>query len=231
MSNPGARPGVAAGHAWAGAGRAQPERSRRGPSLYERLLAVEPEGSRGAERYGLAGRWPNRNREEARAGFRRCSTIEPDNEEAKIGLSKSPDVYRYLLETSGLDGFDVTGHVVGLRRAGRPASTPFDTLELGWLHFSDECRRCRSWSLTLPSHDLTVGYHRLVPLSYAVSLVYDYREYSTQPTEHWLTAASTVYVTDRLRGSALTGGVWRRPVQRPTDSQRGSPPPSRPPGR
>jgi hypothetical protein len=52
---------------------------------------------------------------------------------------------------------------------------------------------------TLPSQDITVGYHRLVPLSYAFSLVYDYRDYSVQPTEHWLEGSTTIYITDNLQ--------------------------------
>ena len=39
---------------------------------------------------------------------------------------------------------------------------------------------------TLPANDITVGYHRLVPLRYAFSLVYDYRGHASLPTEHWV---------------------------------------------
>ena len=51
----------------------------------------------------------------------------------------------------------------------------------------------------LPSDDITVGYHRLVPLSYAVNLVYDYRAHSGLPTEHWIEGSVDVYLTDWLR--------------------------------
>ena len=51
----------------------------------------------------------------------------------------------------------------------------------------------------LPSDDLRAGYHRLVPLSYAVSVVYDYRAHASLPTEHWLDGGATIYITDYLR--------------------------------
>ena len=51
----------------------------------------------------------------------------------------------------------------------------------------------------LPSDDVTVGYHRLVPLCYAVSMVYDFRSHAELPDEHWVDGAVTFYLTDWLR--------------------------------
>ena len=56
----------------------------------------------------------------------------------------------------------------------------------------------------MPSNDITLGYHRLMPLSYAVSLVYDYRDHAGLPTEHWIDGSINLYITDGCSGSALT---------------------------
>jgi hypothetical protein len=78
--------------------------------------------------------------------------------------------------------------------------TAFDTLELGWQHFTNELQTVSAAGLaTLPSDDITVGYHRLMPLNYAFSLVYDYRDHASLPTEHWIDGGIDLYVTDWLR--------------------------------
>jgi hypothetical protein len=64
----------------------------------------------------------------------------------------------------------------GFGARGMAGITAFDTLELGWQHFTNELQTVSFIGFaTLPSDDITVGYHRLMPLSYAFSLVYDYR--------------------------------------------------------
>ena len=99
------------------------------------------------------------------------------------------------------------GTSLGVQVRGTAGVTAFDTLELGWSHFSDELSTVSEIGLsTLPSQDITVGYHRLVPLSYAFSLVYDYRDYSALPTEHWLDGSITIYITDNLQWF----GAYRR---------------------
>ena len=86
---------------------------------------------------------------------------------------------------------------MGLRARGTAGITAFDTLELGWRHFTDELPTVSAIGLaTLPSRRHHLGYHRLVPLSYAFSLVYDYRDYTSLPTEHWLDGSITIYLTD-----------------------------------
>ncbi len=51
----------------------------------------------------------------------------------------------------------------------------------------------------LPSDDVTVGWHHLVPLSYSASLVYDYRGHASLPTEHWIDGSLALYLTDDIR--------------------------------
>jgi tetratricopeptide (TPR) repeat protein len=166
--------------------------------VYKRLLAVnprDPEALNGIAWLALA----NRHRHRARAGFEQVLAMEPTNEEAKIGLSDAPNVYRYLLETSGLVVTTPHGTAWGYQARGTAAVTAFDTLELGWRHFNSELSTVSATGfLTLPSQDITVGYHRLVPLSYAFSLVYDYRYHADIPTAHWIDGRVDVYVTDRL---------------------------------
>ncbi len=85
-----------------------------------------------------------RNREQARAGFEHVLTIEPDNEEAKIGLAKAPDVYRYLLDANGTMVSTSQGTSWGFGARGMAGVTPFDTLELGWGSISPtNSPRCR----------------------------------------------------------------------------------------
>lgn len=167
--------------------------------LYQRLQAVnpkDPEALNGMAWLALA----NRNREEARTGFEQVLTIEPNNEEAKIGLSKAPDVYRYLLDASGMLVSTSQGTSWGFGARGMAGVTAFDTLELGWQHFTNELQTVSAIGLaTLPSDDITVGYHRLMPLSYAFSLVYDYRGHASLPTEHWIDGSVAFYLTDWLR--------------------------------
>lgn len=174
--------------------------------LYERLLAVnpqDPEALNGMAWLELA----KRNSNQARAMFEHVLEIEPTNEEAKIGLSNSRDVYRYVLEASRIVVSTDQGTSLGTEVRGTAGVTAFDTLELGWRQFSDELSTLSEIGLsTLPSHNITLGYHRLVPLSYAFSLVYDYRDYVAQPTEHWLDGSITVYITDKLQ----VFGAYRR---------------------
>jgi tetratricopeptide (TPR) repeat protein len=167
--------------------------------LYEKLLAVnpkDPEALNGMAWLALA----NRNREEARAGFEQVLTIEPNNEEAKVGLSKAPDVYRYLLDANGMLVSTAQGTSWGYGARGTAGVTAFDTLELGWQHFTNELQTVSFIGLaTLPSDDITVGYHRLMPLGYAFSVVYDYRAHASLPTEHWIDGSVAFYLTDWLR--------------------------------
>jgi tetratricopeptide (TPR) repeat protein len=167
--------------------------------LYERLLAVnpkDPDALNGMAWLALA----ERNREQGRAGFEHVLAIAPDNEEAKIGLSKAPDVYRYLLDTSATMVSTAQGTSWGFGARGMAGITPYDTLELGEYHFTNELQTVTAIGVaTLPSDDITLGYHRLVPLSYAVNLVYDYRGHANLPTEHWIEGSVDVYLTDWLR--------------------------------
>jgi tetratricopeptide (TPR) repeat protein len=168
-------------------------------ALYQRLLEVnpkDPEALNGMAWLALAGR----NREEARAGFDYVLTLDPGNEEAKIGLSKAPDVYRYLLDANGAMVSTSQGTSGGFGARGMAGITAFDSLELGWQHFTNELQTVSEIGLaTLPSDDVTVGYHRLMPLSYAFSLVYDYRGHAALPTEHWIDGSMAFYLADWLR--------------------------------
>jgi tetratricopeptide (TPR) repeat protein len=168
-------------------------------ALYQRLLAVnpkDPEALNGMAWLALA----NRNREEGRTGFEQVLTIEPNNEEARIGLSKAPDVYRYLLDANGMMVSTSQGTSWGFGARGTAGVTAFDTLELGWQHYTNELQTVSFIGLaTLPSDDITVGYQRLMPLSYAFSVVYDYRGHASLPTEHWIDGSVAFYFTDWLR--------------------------------
>jgi len=168
-------------------------------ALYQRLLEAnpkDPEALNGMAWLALA----SRNREQARAGFDYVLTLDPGNEEAKVGLSKAPDVYRYLFDANGAMVSTAQGTSWGFGARGTAGITAFDTLELGWQHFTNELQTVSAIGLaTLPSDDITVGYHRLVPLSYAFSLVYDYRGHAALPTEHWIDGSVAFYLTDWLR--------------------------------
>jgi tetratricopeptide (TPR) repeat protein len=168
-------------------------------ALYDRLLAAnpkDPEALNGLAWLALA----ERNRAQAQAGFEHVLTIAPDNEEAKTGLSMAPDVYRYLLDTSATMVSTSQGTSWGFGARGMAGITPYDTLELGEYHFTNELQTVTAIGVaTLPSNDITLGYHRLVPLSYAVSLVYDYRGHANLPTEHWVEGSVDFYLTDWLR--------------------------------
>jgi len=168
-------------------------------ALYQRLLEAnpkDPEALNGMAWLALA----SRNREQARAGFDYVLTLDPGNEEAKVGLSKAPDVYRYLFDANGAMVSTAQGTSWGFGARGTAGITAFDTLELGWQHFTNELQTVSAIGLaTLPSDDITVGYHRLVPLSYAFSLVYDYRGHAALPTEHWIDGSVAFYLADWVR--------------------------------
>jgi len=168
-------------------------------ALYQRLLAAnpkDPDALNGMAWLALA----DRNREQAKSGFEYVLTLDPGNEEARIGLSKAPDVYRYLLDANGSMVSTAQGSSWGWGARGMAGITAFDTLELGWQHFTNELQTVSFIGFaTLPSDDITLGYHRLMPLSYAFSLVYDYRAHTSLPTEHWIDASVAFYLTDWLR--------------------------------
>jgi tetratricopeptide (TPR) repeat protein len=168
-------------------------------ALYQRLLEdnpKDPEALNGMAWVALAGR----NREQGRTGFEYVLTLDPGNEEAKVGLSKAPDVYRYLFDANGALVSTAQGTSWGFGARGMAGITAFDSLELGWQHFTNELQTVSAIGLaTLPSDDITVGYHRLMPLSYAFSLVYDYRGHAALPTEHWIDGSMAFYLTDWLR--------------------------------
>lgn len=167
--------------------------------LYTRLLSVDPQDPdalNGMAWLYLANRYPDR----ARAGFEHVLQIAPTNEEAKAGLSSSRDVYRDWVEVNSLMVSSDHRTSMGVQVRGTAAISAFDSLELGWLHYDNELPTVSAIGISiLPSQDITLGYHRFVPLSYAFSVVYDDRQYSVQPTEHWLDVGGTVYITDKLQ--------------------------------
>ncbi len=168
-------------------------------ALYERLLATNPQDPDALN--GLA--WlelADRNRAKAQAGFEHVLSIDPKNKEARTGLSEAPNVYRYLLDVNGAVVSTTQGTSWGFGARGMAGITAFDTVELGWQHYTNELQTVSAIGLaTLPSDDITVGFHRLVPLSYAFSLVYDYRAHTNLPTEHWIDGSVTFYLVDWLR--------------------------------
>jgi tetratricopeptide (TPR) repeat protein len=168
-------------------------------AIYERLLAANPKDADALN--GLA--WlalAHRNRVQGRTGFEYVLTIDPTNEEAKVGLSKADSVYRYLFDADGGFVSTATGTSWGFGGRALLGVTPFDTLELGEFHFTNELQTLSAIGLaTLPSDDIRLGWHRLVPLTYSASLVYDYRGHASLPTEHWIDGSVAFYITDYLR--------------------------------
>src|SRR5258708_11511753 len=126
-------------------------------ALYQRLLEVnpkDPEALNGMAWLALA----SRNREQGRAGFEYVLTLDPGNEEAKVGLSKAPDVYRYLFDANGAMVSTAQGTSWGFGARGMAGITAFDTLALGWQHFTNELQTVSAIGLaTLPSDDITVA--------------------------------------------------------------------------
>ena len=168
-------------------------------AIYERLLAVNPNDPDALN--GLA--WlqlADRNRVDGTKGFEHVLMLDPNNAEAKIGLAKAKDVYRYTFDANGLLVTTATGTSWGFGATALLGFTAFDTLELGETHFGNEIQTLTAVGLaTLPSDDIRIGWNRLVPLTYATSLTYDYRGHKSLPTEHWLDGSVTIYLTDYLR--------------------------------
>jgi len=168
-------------------------------AIDQKLLAANPkdtEAMNGMAWLALAERW----REKARAGFDQVLVLDPQNEEAKIGLSKVENVYRYVFDTDGLLVSTASGTSWGFGGRGLIGVSAFDTLEVGWTHFTNELQTLSALGVSvLPSDDIRAGYHRLVPLSYSVSLTYDYRGHRSLPAEHWIEGGVAVYITDYLR--------------------------------
>ncbi len=148
----------------------------------------------------------NRQREQGRAGFEHVLALDPNNDEARIGLTKVDDVYRNVVETSGTLVSTSLGTSWGFGARGQFGITAFDTVELGLIHYTEELRTVTAVGVAvLPSNDVTLGYHRLVPLRYAVSLIYDYRAHTGLPTSIGSTAASATISLTTCNGSAAIG--------------------------
>jgi Tfp pilus assembly protein PilF len=168
-------------------------------SIYQRLLAAnpnDPDALNGMAWLALA----DRRREQGRAGFEHVLELDPGNAEAKIGLSKAADVYRYTVDALGSLVSTASGNAWGFGGNGLIGISAFDTVQLGWMHYTNELQTLSAIGVSvLPSDDITVGINRLVPLSYAVSLTYDYRGHRSLPAEHWIDGGVTLYITDWLR--------------------------------
>ena len=172
-------------------------------AIYQRLLATnpnDPDALNGVAWLQLA----DRNRVAGAKGFEHVLSLDPNNAEAKTGLEESKDVYRYAFDALGNFVTTASGTSWGFGGTALLGFTAFDTLELAETHFGNEIQTLTATGVaTLPSDDIRVGWHRLVPLSYATSLVYDFRGHKSLPSEHWIDASATVYLTDYLR---WTGG-------------------------
>lgn len=187
-------------------GLARVERGRfeldRARAIYDGLLQTDPQDVDALN--GLA--WlalSERRRREGQAGFEKVLALQPQNEEAKVGLSMAPDVYRYVVDTTGTFVSTGNGTSWGFGPNALIGVSAFDTIELGWYHFTNELQTLTAIGVAvLPSDDLRFGYHRLVPLSYSLSVVYDYRAHSGLPDEHWIDVSGAYYFTDWLRGFA-----------------------------
>jgi tetratricopeptide (TPR) repeat protein len=182
-------------------------------SIYAQLLKKNPQDPDALN--GLA--WlalAERNREEARAGFQGVLVMDPQNQEARTGLSKVEEVYRYVFDASGVFVSTNMGTSWGAGAAGLFGITAVDTLEVGELHYTNELQTLTFAGVAvLPSDDIRVGYYRLVPFQYNVSVTYDFRAHTALPDEHWVEGSAGFYITDYLRwfGSyrqAMGGPQW-----------------------
>jgi tetratricopeptide (TPR) repeat protein len=181
--------------------------------IYVRLLEKDPKDPDALN--GLA--WvalANRNRREARVGFQGVLAANPQNQEAEIGLSKVDDVYRYLLDVNGAFVSTNLGTSWGFGAIGQIGISAVDTIELGEFHYTNELQTLTFAGVAvLPTDDIRVGYGRLVPFQYNVSVTYDYRAHTTLPDEHWVEGSAGFYMTDYFRwfGSyrqAFGGSQW-----------------------
>ena len=167
--------------------------------IYDQLLQTDPndlDASNGLAWLALA----NRHREQGRAGFEHVLTRDPNNAEARIGLTKAGDVYRNLVEASSTLVSTSLGTSWGFGARGQFGITAFDTVELGLTHYTQELQTLTAVGVAvLPSNDVTLGYNRLVPLRYAVSLIYDYRAHTGLPDEHWVDGGINYYLNDSLQ--------------------------------
>jgi hypothetical protein len=168
-------------------------------AIYARLVSTNPldeEALNGLAWLALA----DRDRMQGRTGFEYVLTLDPNNEEAKVGLSKADSVYRYVFDADGAFVSTASGTSWGFGGRALLGFSPYDTLELGEFHFTNELQTLSAIGVaTLPSDDIRIGLHRLVPLSYSASLVYDYRGHASLPTEHWIDGSVAFYLTDYLR--------------------------------
>lgn len=167
--------------------------------IYARLVSInakDEEALNGLAWLSLA----NRDRVQGRKGFEYVLALEPNNEEAKRGLSKSDSVYRYVFDADSSFVTTANGTSWGFGGKALLGFTAFDTIELGEFHYTNELQTVSATGVaTLPSDDIRIGLHRLVPLFYSASLVYDYRGHTSLPTEHWIDASGALYITDYLR--------------------------------
>jgi hypothetical protein len=103
---------------------------------------------------------------------------------------------------------------VGAGATGLIGITAVDTLEVGELHYTNELQTLTFAGVAvLPSDDIRVGYYRLVPFQYNLSVTYDFRAHTALPDEHWVEGSAGFYITDYLRwfGSyrqAMGGPQW-----------------------
>jgi tetratricopeptide (TPR) repeat protein len=167
--------------------------------IYEELLKSNPKDTEALN--GLA--WlalAERNREQARAGFEGVLAMDSQNSEAQVGLSKLEEVYRYVLDVNGAFVSTNMGTSWGAGALGLIGITAVDTLEVGEFHYTNELQTLTFAGVSvLPSDDIRVGYQRLVPFQYNLSVTYDYRGHTAIPAEHWVEGSAGFYVTDYLR--------------------------------
>lgn len=168
--------------------------------IYDRLLKVNPQDADALN--GLA--WvalAERHREAARGAFQHVLEIDPQNPEAKLGLSKVDDVYRYSFDAYGVFVSTSMGSSWGAGGTGLIGMSAVDTLEVGAVHYTNQLQTLTSVGVAvLPSEDIRIAYHRVVPSQYNVSLAYDFRAHSSPlPDEHWIEGSIGFYLTDYLR--------------------------------
>jgi len=168
-------------------------------AIYERLQDADPhdlEAQNGLAWVALA----NQRVAQARGGFERVLAVAPGNAEAKQGLRSAADTWPYELDVAGGYVSSPEGHAWGAGVMFRADLDAIRSIEVGALYYSNELPAADlTQERPLPKNDLHLGYHVRVPGGYNWALVYDYREHSTLPTEHWLEARVGNWVSERLQ--------------------------------
>lgn len=167
--------------------------------IYARLLEADPrdlDAQNGLAWVALA----NRNVAEAKRGFDGVLAAAPGNEEAKQGLRGVEETWPWQLDVAAGYVRTTGDHAWSAGALLRVDLDATQSVEVGGIHYTSELPTA---GLTdqrlLPSNALHLGYFVRIPDRYDWAVVYDYREHSSLPTEHWLEARAGTYFGNGLQ--------------------------------